>query len=88
VQERGARYTLIMLDEKQKKVGVIAASAGDYFLINVTNYLRFPHNYLRDLIYYDFYIQTWASSWLADTFFCYFLPKTVADWPLLEFHSI
>jgi hypothetical protein len=28
VQERGARYVLIMLDEKQKKVGVIAASAG------------------------------------------------------------
>jgi hypothetical protein len=37
VQERGARYTLIMLDEKQKKVGVIAASAGDSFFINVTN---------------------------------------------------
>jgi hypothetical protein len=28
IQERGARYVLIMLDEKQKKVGVIAASAG------------------------------------------------------------
>jgi hypothetical protein len=31
VQERGARYVLIMLDEKQKKVGVIAASAGKSF---------------------------------------------------------
>ena len=31
VQERGARYTLIMLDEKQKRIGVIAASAGKSF---------------------------------------------------------
>jgi hypothetical protein len=30
-KERGARYVLIMLDEKQKKVGVIAASAGKSF---------------------------------------------------------
>lgn len=29
-KERGARYTLIMLDEKQKKIGVIAASAGNH----------------------------------------------------------
>jgi len=29
-KERGARYTLVMLDEKQKKIGVIAASAGNH----------------------------------------------------------
>ena len=29
-KERGARYTLIMMDEKQKRVGVIAASAGNH----------------------------------------------------------
>ena len=31
-KERGARYTLLMLDEKQKKKGVIAASAGNHAL--------------------------------------------------------
>ena len=31
-KERGARYTLLMLDEAQKKAGVIAASAGNHAL--------------------------------------------------------
>ena len=31
-KERGARYTLIMMDPKQKKTGVIAASAGNHAL--------------------------------------------------------
>ena len=31
-KERGARYTLMMLDEGQKKKGVIAASAGNHAL--------------------------------------------------------
>jgi len=31
-KERGARYTLLMLDEEQKKKGVIAASAGNHAL--------------------------------------------------------
>merc|ERR1712223_935162 len=31
-KERGARYTLMMLDDKQKKAGVIAASAGNHAL--------------------------------------------------------
>ena len=31
-KERGARYTLLMLPEKQKKIGVIAASAGNHAL--------------------------------------------------------
>ena len=31
-KERGARYTLLMLDEEQKKNGVIAASAGNHAL--------------------------------------------------------
>ena len=29
-KERGARYTLLMLDEAQKRKGVIAASAGNH----------------------------------------------------------
>ena len=29
-KERGARYTLIMMDEAQKRTGVIAASAGNH----------------------------------------------------------
>ena len=31
-KERGARYTLLMLSEEQKKKGVIAASAGNHAL--------------------------------------------------------
>lgn len=31
-QERGARYTLLMLPEDQQKQGVIAASAGNHAL--------------------------------------------------------
>ena len=31
-KERGARYTLMMLDDAQKKKGVIAASAGNHAL--------------------------------------------------------
>jgi len=31
-KERGARFTLMMLEEKQKKIGVIAASAGNHAL--------------------------------------------------------
>ena len=31
-KERGARFTLMMLDEKQKEKGVIAASAGNHAL--------------------------------------------------------
>ena len=32
MQERGARYTLLMLSEKNRKQGVIAASAGNHAL--------------------------------------------------------
>ena len=31
-KERGARYTMLMLDEEQKRKGVIAASAGNHAL--------------------------------------------------------
>merc|ERR1712029_722142 len=38
-KERGARYTLLMLSDEQKKKGVIAASAGNHALacINLIN---------------------------------------------------
>jgi len=32
-KERGARYTLLMLSKEQKKIGVIAASAGQLLKI-------------------------------------------------------
>ena len=31
-KERGARYTLVMLDDEEKKRGVISASAGNHAL--------------------------------------------------------
>jgi hypothetical protein len=43
LQERGARYTLIMLDEKQKKIGVIAASAG----MSSKHKIIFSYNFLK-----------------------------------------
>ena len=42
LQERGARYTLIKLTREQKKIGVIAASAG--------NYIKNSHLFKKDLL--------------------------------------
>ncbi len=66
VKERGARYVLIMLDEKQKKVGVIAASAGKSFRsIALVYKIKKYHHFHYMIRYTTKMLNCTDSTWLV-----------------------